>query len=193
MIRLQGLVVRFGPVVAVDLPALEIGEHERVGVEGPNGSGKSTLLRVLAGLQEPTSGRLEGVPGGAVLVHQRPYLFRGTARSEVAWALRLHGHPVGEAEALLDRLGAAHLADRSTRDLSGGERQRVALARALATRPRLLLLDEPLAALDGDGAERVAAILDDHAGALVYAAPHLGGIPVDRVVRLGGAPPPRER
>lgn len=185
MIRVEGLVVRFGAVVAVNLPELHLAEGERLGVEGPNGSGKSTLLRVLAGLQVPSEGRVHGAPAETVLVHQQPYLFRGTARSEVAWALRLHGRPEAGADDLLATMGASHLAGRSTADLSGGERQRVALARALATRPRLLLLDEPLAALDGDGADRLAAVLDNLPGAVIIAAPRLYGLRLHRVVRLG--------
>ncbi|HJN78180.1 MAG TPA: ABC transporter ATP-binding protein [Myxococcota bacterium] len=185
MIHVEGLLVRFGAVVAVELPGLVVGEGERVGIAGPNGSGKSTLLRVLAGLQAPTAGHLSAVPDGTVLVHQQPYLFRGTARSEVAWALRLHEHPAAEADALLETMGASHLAHRSTRELSGGERQRVALARALATRPRLLLLDEPFAALDDQGIERIAKALDDFEGTLVVAAPILEWVRLDRVLRLG--------
>jgi len=188
VIEAEGLVVRFGAVVALDLPALVVGEGEHVGIEGPNGCGKSTLLRVLAGLAAPTEGRLR-CADRAVLFHRQSYLFRGTALSEVVWALRLHGHPAAEAAPLRDRLGAAHLARRSTRDLSGGERQRVARARALATRPRLLLLDEPLAALDGDGMARVAEVLDGFAGTLVVAAPRLHGLRLDRVLRLRGSTP----
>ena len=183
--RVADLVVRFGDLVAVRLQVLELGESERIGIEGPNGSGKSTLLRVLAGLQASSEGRVEGRPSGTVLVHQQPYLFRGTPLSEVAWALRLHGHPVTDAEALLERLGAGHLARRSTGELSGGERQRVALARALAPGARLQLLDEPLAALDEAGAARVGAVLEDFAGALVVAAPKLLGLRVDRSLKLG--------
>ena len=92
MIRLRDLEMRFDDVHALSLRALDIEESERLGIRGRNGSGKSTLMRILAGLLRPTSGTVEGLPppGRAVLVHQRPHLFRGTARDNVAYALRLH-------------------------------------------------------------------------------------------------------
>jgi len=186
MMRVHDLTVRFGDVCALSLPALEIERGERVGIRGPNGSGKSTLLRTLAGLQRPTTGSVEGVPppGRAVLVHQRPHFFRGTARENVAYALRLHGRDADEAGALLEQLGAGRLADREARTLSGGERRRVAIARALATRPELLLLDEPFAALDVEGLGTVRHALAAYEGTLVIAAPDLSDGDVQRVVEL---------
>jgi ABC-type sulfate/molybdate transport systems ATPase subunit len=190
VIRLEDIEMRFGEVHALRLPALDIEEGERLGVRGPNGSGKSTLLCILAGLLRPTSGSVEGLPrpGRAVLVHQRPYLFRGTARDNVAYALRLHRRPVREAGEWLERLEAGHLADRRARDLSGGERRRVAIARALAVRPELLLLDEPLAALDAPGIEVVRRESADFSGTLVAAAPALQGLMLDRIVDLDTRP-----
>jgi len=90
VIRLRDIEMRFGPVTALTLPALDLERGERLGVRGHNGCGKSTLLRILAGLLVPTRGVVEGVPrpGRAVLLHQRPYLFRGTARDNVAYARR---------------------------------------------------------------------------------------------------------
>ncbi len=152
-------------------------------MEGANGSGKSTLLRVLAGLLAPTEGRATGRlrPGRVVLVHQRPYLFHGTAEENVAWAARAAHRPRREAPPWLERLGASHLARRAARDLSGGERRRVALARALVVRPDMLLLDEPFAALDEGGANALLEALAAFEGTLVVAAPHLGPAPVDRI------------
>lgn len=175
MIRVTDLSVRFGNVEAVQVPALEIASNTAFGLRGPNGSGKSTLMRVLAGLLEPTSGRVEGCPppGRAVLVHQLPHLFRGTARDNVAYALRLNKRPVAEADAWLERLGMLALAERRARDLSGGERRRVALARALCIQPEALLLDEPFAGLDVDGLERLRAVMRDFEGTLIVAAPSL--------------------
>ena len=186
MIRLQSIRVRFGAVEALALDHLEIPTGERVGVQGLNGCGKSTLLRVLASLLPPTEGRVEGLPppGDAVLVHQRPYLLRGSAADNVRYTLRLHGHPLYEANTWLERLGAGHLAARAAGDLSGGERRRVAIARALAARPDLLLLDEPFAALDEAGGDALRDVLNSFEGTLVIAAPDLDPAPVTRRVEL---------
>lgn len=186
MIRVRELTVRFGEVLAVTLPKLDVDPGEHLGVEGPNGSGKSTLLRVLAGLQRPTTGSVEGVPerGRTVLVHQRPYLFRGTSADNVRYALDLHRRPAKEAVEWLDRLGAAHLADRRAHALSGGERRRVAIARALAAQPEVMLLDEPFAALDDAGEEAVHAAMRGFAGTLIVAGPHIPAEGLTRTVGL---------
>jgi molybdate transport system ATP-binding protein len=146
--------------------ALEVPEGDCLALAGPSGAGKTTILRLLAGLATPDSGRIEC--GGELwlddtgaslpperrrcgLVFQQYALFPHlSAWQNVAYGLR--DTPRGErrprALELLERFGAQHLADDRPRTLSGGERQRVALARALAAHPKLLLLDEPLAALD---------------------------------------------
>ena len=175
MIRLVGIEMRFDDVHALSLPSLEVATGDRLGVRGCNGSGKSTLMRILAGFLRPTSGTVEGLPppGRAVLVHQRPYLFRGTARDNVAYALRIRRRPAAEAGTWLERLEAVHLMDRRAADLSGGERRRVAIARALAAEPELLLLDEPTAALDEPGIEALRRALADYEGTLIVAAPDL--------------------
>ncbi len=186
MIVARNVVVRFGAVVALQLPELELTDGDALGVVGTNGSGKSTLLRVLAGLLGPTEGTVEGAPpaGRTALVHQRPYLFRGTARDNVAYALRLHRRPSADSDEWLDRVGAKHLADRPAKTMSGGERRRVAIARALAVRPELLLLDEPYAALDEAGAHDLTAVLENFEGTLVIAAPSLDGVPITRTIVL---------
>jgi ABC-type sulfate/molybdate transport systems ATPase subunit len=147
-------------------------------VLGPNGAGKTTLLRLLAALDTPTAGsvELDGVPttgAGASLRHgigyatQRPGLLSTSVIRNVELPLRWRGLDRAArqraAQAALERVGVAHLADRKAASLSGGEAQRVSLARALAVEPRLLLLDEPAAGLD---AEARQAFLDDLDAAL---------------------------
>jgi molybdate transport system ATP-binding protein len=149
--------------------ALEVADGEVVAVLGPNGSGKTTLLRALAGIQPLSGGRIEldGVvlddPGAGILVppERRPcgvvfqdYLLfpHLSAQANVAFGLRSKGATKADAadRALewLDRMGVAGQASLKPARLSGGQAQRVALARALSVDPRLLLLDEPMAALD---------------------------------------------
>ena len=141
-----------------------------VALVGPSGAGKSTVLRAVAGLVRPAEGRValgadvwfdertwlrpEERPVGMTFQHYAlfPHL---TVRQNVAFGAH------GEVEGLLDRFGLARLADTRPGSLSGGEQQRVALARALARRPRLLLLDEPLAALDAHTRATVRAELRD--------------------------------
>ena len=193
--------MRFDAVEALRMESLDVERGEALGIRGSNGCGKSTLLRVLAGLLDPTEGSVSGVPplGRIVLVHQRPYFFRGTARENVAYAAglarrrlvrqmtkdgnvpRLGPIPVDE---WLEAVGATHLADRPAKVLSGGESRRVAVARALAAEPELLLLDEPFAALDDDGAATMNGVLEAFRGTLVIAAPHLDEVGLSRIVEM---------
>ena len=136
---------------------LAIGRHEFVSLLGPSGCGKSTALRLIAGLSRPTAGRItgpEGAPRGAVgFVFQEPTLMPWATVFDNVWLpLRLQGigrrqaeRPVGEALAMV---GLAEFARAFPRELSGGMKMRVSIARALVTRPSLLLMDEPFAALD---------------------------------------------
>jgi tungstate transport system ATP-binding protein len=159
----RDLRVHGGGRVLLRVDALDVPAGSTLAVLGPNGAGKSTLLRALGLLLPPrrVTGevRLDGRPATTPLMRaavaavlQRPILRRGTVVANVASGLRLRG--VGRREALdrsapwLDALGIAHLAARDARTLSGGEAQRVSVARALAVGPRVLLLDEPFAALD---------------------------------------------
>jgi ABC-type multidrug transport system ATPase subunit len=175
MIIARDVSVRFGEVPALACVSFHAERGERIGLVGPNGCGKSTLMRVLAGLQTATTGTVEGIPppGRTVLVHQQPYFFRGTARDNVAYALRLKDKPTTGADAWLERLGVGTLGTRPANRLSGGEGRRVAIARALAAEPEVLLLDEPFAALDEDAVKTVTAVLSDYSGTLVIAAPEL--------------------
>lgn len=158
--------------------ALDVPAGATVAVVGPNGAGKTTLLRALLGLTPratATSLRLDGGELAGVPPHRRgiawvpqdgalfPHL---SALANAAYGLRAQGVPRAyarvEAQKRLDRLGVGHLAHRRPGELSGGQAQRVALARALAARPRLLLLDEPLAALDQTARARVRHALRRH-------------------------------
>lgn len=148
-----------------------------IAVVGPNGAGKTTLLRALLGLTPRAhaalrlgDGDVTGLPPhrrGVAWVPQDGALFPHlSALANTAYGLRAHGVPRAaarrEAQGWLDRLGVGHLAHRKPAQLSGGQAQRVALARALAARPRLLLLDEPLAALDQTTRARVRHTLRGH-------------------------------
>jgi spermidine/putrescine transport system ATP-binding protein len=163
LIRIEGVTKRFGDFAAVDNVSLEVAEGEFFALLGPSGCGKTTLLRMLAGFDIPTGGRIliDGQDMHGVPPNKRPVnmVFQSYAvfphmsvRDNVGYGLRMDGVPakeraarVGEVLALVKLDG---LEDRKPDQLSGGQRQRVALARALVKRPRVLLLDEPLSALD---------------------------------------------
>lgn len=136
--------------------SLDVQEGEFLSVLGPSGCGKSTLLRLIAGLTEPTTGAIDGLDGkGRDLgfVFQEPTLMPwATALTNVALPLKLRGMARSEREAraarALDNVGLKGFEDVWPRELSGGMKMRVSLARALVVEPRLLLMDEPFAALD---------------------------------------------
>lgn len=137
---------------------LAVRQGEVLALLGPSGCGKSTLLRVLAGLEPPSAGRVvvdgQGEPGGRVgLVFQEPLLLPWlTVRHNVALGLRYRANrgrcSPDDVDRVMAELGLEEVADRYPGELSGGQAQRVNLARTLVTRPRVLLLDEPFAALD---------------------------------------------
>ena len=134
---------------------LDVVEHQFLSLLGPSGCGKSTLLRLVAGLSEPSSGTSAWQPGAAGLsfVFQEPTLMPwATALDNVILPLRLAHVPAGErrdrATAALAQVGLAGFEKSYPRELSGGMKMRVSIARALVTRPRVLLMDEPFAALD---------------------------------------------
>jgi putrescine transport system ATP-binding protein len=163
LIRIEAVSKNFGDLQAVDSVSLSIYENEFFALLGPSGGGKTTLLRLLAGFEQPDSGHL--LLDGQDLVGVKPYrrpvnmMFQSyalfphmTVFNNIAYGLRQEKLAKAEitrrANEVLEMVGMAHLGHRKPHNLSGGQRQRVALARAVVKRPRVLLLDEPLAALD---------------------------------------------
>jgi spermidine/putrescine transport system ATP-binding protein len=162
-IRLIGLTKRFDDVVAVDHVSLDIDRGHFFALLGPSGCGKTTTLRMIGGFEEPSEGRIE--LGGVDVAPLPPYkrdvntVFQSYALfphlsifENVAFGLRRRGVKGGELRTrvteALELVGLGGLERRKPRQLSGGQQQRIALARALVNRPRVLLLDEPLGALD---------------------------------------------
>ncbi len=162
-VSLRQLEKRFGAVHAVDGIDLDIADGEFFSMLGPSGSGKTTVLRMIAGFESPTSGRV--VLGDEDVTDKPPFerdvntVFQDYAlfphmsvRENVEYGLRVkkvgRAERRSRAEDALETVRLASFGDRRPHELSGGQRQRVALARALVNRPRVLLLDEPLGALD---------------------------------------------
>lgn len=155
-IRLERLAKTFanGTEALADL-SLEIADGAFVALLGPSGCGKSTLLRLIAGLDDPTAGRIDWPDGRPDIgfVFQTPTLMAwASAQDNVALPLELRGQPRAEARArariALAQVGLAGFEQALPRELSGGMQMRVSIARALIAEPRVLLMDEPFAALD---------------------------------------------
>ena len=162
-LRIDALTKKFGPVTAVDEVSVSIPKGEIFALLGSSGSGKSTLLRMLAGFEKPSSGAiyLDGQNIADFLPYERPInmMFQSyalfphlTVADNIAFGLKRLGLPRDEisdrVKKMLDLVQLGGLALRKPHQLSGGQQQRVALARSLARSPQLLLLDEPLGALD---------------------------------------------
>jgi putrescine transport system ATP-binding protein len=163
LLRIEGVVKKFGGFRAVDGVSLDIPAGEFFALLGPSGCGKTTLLRMLAGFETPDEGRilLNGKDIAHVLPHERPVnmMFQNYAlfphlcvRDNIAFGLKRAGMARADIDTRVAEMVALVKLDglekRKPEQLSGGQRQRVALARSLARRPQVLLLDEPLAALD---------------------------------------------
>ena len=162
-VRIEGVTKRFESIVAVDDLSVEIARGSFFAMLGPSGCGKTTTLRMIGGFEDPTAGRI--FLGDRDVVGLPPYkrdvntVFQSyalfphlTIAENVAFGLRRRGvkgkEVTGQVSAVLEKVGLAGYEKRKPRQLSGGQQQRVALARALVNSPRVLLLDEPLGALD---------------------------------------------
>lgn len=163
IVKIRNLTKRYANMTAVDDISLNIYAGELFTILGGSGSGKTTLLRMLAGFERPTAGQIliDGADMTSVAPYKRPVniMFQSyalfphmTVEQNVAYGLKKDGLTAGpikeRVQDMLDMVKLSPLANRKPHRLSGGEQQRVALARALVKRPKLLLLDEPLAALD---------------------------------------------
>jgi len=191
LLRLHGLRKRHGERTLFEIDTLAIEAATAYVLTGVNGAGKSTLLRTLAGLErcEACTVEFEGrsmplhpyppeLRRAIVFVHQHPILFSTSVFHNIAYGLLARGESRRSAapvvEAAMQWAGVAHLRDTEPARLSGGEKQRVALARARVLQPRLLLLDEPTANLDGPAREQVIALIPTllEAGSSVVMACH---------------------
>ena len=174
LVQFKNVTKRFDDFVALKSTNLDIHEGEFVALMGPSGCGKTTTLRLLAGLETPTEGdiTLAGKLMNNVKAHERetPLVWQSlalfpfmNARQNVEFGLKMRGFDpdVRQKKAIewLERLGMGEFIERDVSQLSGGQRQRVALARALVTEPKILLLDEPLSALDAHLVIRMQGVL----------------------------------
>ncbi|MEX3315211.1 ABC transporter ATP-binding protein [Sulfitobacter sp. PS-8MA] len=176
IVRFDSVVKRFGSFVAVKKADFEIGRGEFLAIMGSSGCGKTTTLRMLAGLEDPSEGAIyldgERVNGKATWDRDTPMVWQSlalfpflTVQENVEFALKMRGVGKEErrrrAEKWLDKMQITEFAGRNINQLSGGQKQRVALARALVTEPKILLLDEPLSALDAHLKVRMQAVLSN--------------------------------
>lgn len=174
-LRFENITRRFGSFTAVDRVSLEIEKGEVFSLLGPSGCGKTTLLRMAAGFDVPDEGRifLDGIDITRLPPDQRPVntVFQSYAlfphlsiRENIAFGPKLSKRPAAkirsEVDRMLDLVDLAAHADKKPTQLSGGQKQRVAIARALVNKPKVLLLDEPLAALDLKLRQRLLVELD---------------------------------
>ncbi len=177
-VRVAGLVVRYGRVLALDRIDLELARGMALGIVGPNGSGKSTLLKAIAGLVPPTSGRVDvfgapprTLPPGSIAyvpqVEAVDWTFPASVEDVVAMGRYPRLRPLARfskadraaVDAALDALRLGDLRSRHISQLSGGQQQRAFVARAIAQEPKVLLLDEPTTGVDAQTEESLRAIV----------------------------------
>lgn len=176
LLSIQGLSKTFGGRRLLDIDHLEIAPATAYVLTGMNGSGKSTLLRILSGLEPASAGQIRfngtsvklkpypaSMRDAIVYVHQHPVMFGTSVIANIGYGLRVRGQSrqavAHRVEQAMEWAGLSHLRNHRPATLSGGEKQRVALARANILAPRLLLLDEPTANLDGDARHQVMALI----------------------------------
>jgi len=194
-IRIRDLVKVFGTLVAVDDVSLDIGQGEFFMIVGPSGCGKTTLLRILAGLEEATSGTIEIDVPERREQPQNAMVFQGdsifpwmTVWQNACYGLRMRNVPAAAVKDIvahyLDRTGLTRFASYYPHQLSGGMRQRVAIARAFANDPQILLMDEPFSALDAQNKlllqDELLRIWEEHKKTVVFITHS-----VDEAVLLG--------
>jgi tungstate transport system ATP-binding protein len=206
LLAVRGLRKRHGEHALLDIDTFALDAARAYVLTGANGAGKSTLLRVLAGLEraEVAGVEFEGramalhpypkaLRSSVVYVHQHPIMFSTSVAHNIGYGLLARGEAKAQvARAVADAMawaGVAHLREANPATLSGGEKQRVALARAKVLQPKLLLLDEPTANLDGAAREQVIALIPSlvEAGGSVVMACHdrdLIGLPGVRRLKL---------
>ena len=188
-VRTDGLTKHYPGVQALTDLTLEVPSGSIYGFLGPNGAGKTTTLKILAGLIQPTSGTasIEGTPlsDGSAFRRAVGYLAQDprfydwmTARETLSFVASLSDDPAVSDRAWIDavlaRVGLADAADRRTKTYSGGMRQRLGIAQALVTKPRVLLLDEPVSALDPLGRREVLDLMSELKGeATVFYSTHI--------------------
>jgi tungstate transport system ATP-binding protein len=182
LLSIHGLQKRFNERPLFDIDLLAIHQASAYVLTGANGTGKSTLLRILSGLESAKIAQANflgqsvqllpyprAMRDAIVYVHQHPVMFSTSVEKNIAYGLHTRGISKGEimqrVEEVMAWAGVVHLRDSNPATLSGGEKQRIALARAKVLAPKLLLLDEPTANLDGAAREQVIALIPTLIGA----------------------------